>query len=110
MSPAGPVQKHPLGLVMNLVEAIGLEVTYAYADLVFVDNNAFLLQMDEVPEIIHLYFNTQSDPALRPALVKTLADQARANGLRIVNQGLFELEQQEGESIKVTFLPQSGNA
>jgi hypothetical protein len=100
-----PVRKNPLGLIMNVVESLGLEVTYAYADLVFVDHNAFLLQMDEVPGTVNLYFNRESDAAARPALIAGLSKHARENGLAVVDKGLFEIEQQPGEALKLTFIP-----
>ena len=40
----------PLGLVKQLLEEIGIEVTYAYEDLVFVQHNPILLQFGKVGE------------------------------------------------------------
>lgn len=98
------VRQNPLGLIMNIVESMGLEVTYAYADLVFVAHNAFVLQMGENPETVNLYFNQESDVALRPSLAAELRRQAQANNLTVVNQGLFTLEQAADEELKLTFI------
>jgi hypothetical protein len=37
----------PLGQVKELVESLGMEVSYAYEDLVFLQHNSFLLQFDD---------------------------------------------------------------
>ena len=97
------IKRNPLGLVMNMVQSMGLEVTYAYDDLVFVDHNAFLLQMDEDPQTINLYFNQDSDIAVRPSLAEELIHYGQENSLRVLEQGLFAIEQASGEALKVTF-------
>lgn len=38
------VPYRPLGLVKEALEQIGIEVSYAYEDLVFIQHNHFLLQ------------------------------------------------------------------
>jgi hypothetical protein len=89
---------------MNMVEAMGLEVTFAYADLVFVDHNAFLLQMLEDPKVVNLYFNRQSETSARANLAAALILHGAENGLRVMYQGLFDITQQAGETLKITFL------
>jgi DNA-binding IclR family transcriptional regulator len=37
----------PLGQVKELVESLGMEISYAYEDLVFLQHNGFLLQFDD---------------------------------------------------------------
>jgi hypothetical protein len=98
-----PVKKSPLGLVMNIVQSMGLDVTYAYDDLVFVDHNAFLLQMDKDPQTLILYFNRDSDAALRPRLTEEITHYAREHNLQVQEKGLFAIEQAPGEELKVTF-------
>ncbi|NTV53361.1 MAG: hypothetical protein HGA76_10175 [Candidatus Firestonebacteria bacterium] len=98
------VRKNPLGLIMNIVESMGLEVTYAYADLIFVAHNAFVLQMGENPETVNLYFNQESDIALRPSLAAELSRHGQENNLTVVEQGLFSLEQAADEKLKLTFI------
>jgi hypothetical protein len=89
---------------MNLVESMGLEVTYAFDNLVFVEHNAFLLQMEETPEAVSLYFNQQSETASRPALTEAFAKRGLENGLTITRKGLFTIEAQEDQTLKITFL------
>jgi hypothetical protein len=100
-----PINKNPLGLVMNIIEAMGLEVTYSYDNLVFVAHNAFLLEMDEKPDILNLYFNEQSELPSRPSLQALLSRHAQVQGLRIVKKGTFTLEQLPDHAIKIHFSP-----
>jgi len=97
------VNNNPLGLIMNVVESLGLEVTYAYDDLVFVAHSAFLFQMDKNPQVVNLYFNQQSDINARAGLAESLIKYGQENGLTIMNKGIFAIEQQEEENLKITF-------
>lgn len=99
------VGKKPLGLIMNMIEAMGLEVTYAYDDLVFVAHNAFVLQMADDPKLVHLYFNQTSLPEHHDALTEKLSSHAKTNGLTINRAGLFTTEQQpDSEEFTINFL------
>ena len=56
------VPYRPLGLIMEAVELMGLEVTHAYEDLVFISHNAFLLRMGSEGQQVYLYFNEGCEP------------------------------------------------
>lgn len=86
----------PLGLLRNLVEAMGLHVTHVFEDLVFIEHNAFLLQMGEEGADVRLWFNDESLPAERPAIAGALVEAGTDYGLRIDRRGTFRLTQQAG--------------
>jgi len=97
-------QKNPLGLVLNIVEGMGLEVTYAYDNLVFIEHNAFLLEMDnERPDIINLYFNIESDIKARSGIKEQLESHAHENNIIIKSKGLFSMEANDDNTIKIRF-------
>lgn len=98
------IRNNPLGLVMNVVEEMGLEVTYAYDDLVFVAHNAFLIQMDQTPNQINLYFNEQSDQSTHDGIRAKLAQCAANNDLVLADKGFFRMAPGEDEQIELTFL------
>ena len=75
---------------LNLRDS-GLDVTYAYEDLVYVEHNAFLLQMGEVGEIVNLYFNTESLADERDKITDRLRDEGLARQLKIIRKGLFSM-------------------
>ena len=51
----------PLGRLKELVESAGMEVSYAYEDLVFLDHNAFLLQFNDDGRTVFLHTNSEAD-------------------------------------------------
>ncbi len=94
----------PLGHVRDLVNAMGLEVTYAYEDLVHVEHNAFLLQMGDSGEIVNLYFNTDSAVDERDKIADRLRLEGKARQLIIDRKGLFSMRQKsDGENIEIHF-------
>lgn len=52
----------PLGKITAILADLGLEVTYAYDDLVFVQHSAFLLQFTGEPNVLKLFTNSECDP------------------------------------------------
>jgi hypothetical protein len=91
------VPYRPLGLIKEMIDTIGLEVTYVYEDLVFIQHNAFLVQMGEKGEDIGVRFNTESNPQARSELINRLSRAASPLNLIVTEQGLFQLSHEEGE-------------
>lgn len=95
----------PLGLIKEMIDTVGLEVTYVYEDLVFIQHNAFLLQMGEQGEDIGVRFNTESTPQARIELIARLERAGSPLNLIITEQGLFQLSHEEGEeNFQIEFL------
>ncbi|GAB6905018.1 hypothetical protein JCM12296A_08520 [Desulfosarcina cetonica] len=98
----------PLAIVREIVNAIGLEVTYAYEDLVYVEHNAFLLQMGASGEIVDLYFNTESIVEERDKIAAQLGQEGQARQLKITRKGLFSMRQKsDGENIEIKFFDET---
>lgn len=93
----------PLGLVKEMLTAMGLESTYVYEDLVFVGHNAFLLQFGEKGEELGLYLNREC-PLKDAEEVTAKALTAAANvGLHAVPKGKYELIPNGDETFSVKF-------
>ncbi len=97
------IQNRPLGLVMQMVEEMGSEVTYAYEDLVFINHNAFIVQFTSDPTHLNIYFNKDFSQDKIKVLAEGLEKQAPINGFKISFRGSYELAQQEGENIEIKF-------
>ncbi|WP_419662020.1 hypothetical protein Dvar_24630 [Desulfosarcina variabilis str. Montpellier] len=94
----------PLGYIRELVNAIGLDITHAYEDLVYIEHNAFLLQMGDSGEIVNLYFNTESVEEERDKIADRLSAEGQARQLTIIRKGLFSMRQKsDGEHIEIQF-------
>jgi len=95
----------PLGLVKNIVEAIGLDITYLYDDLIFIEHNAFLLQMgSEKNEEIGVWFNEESTPADRPQMLLRLQEEGSRCALNVLEKGTYSLvDNSSGEGVDIRF-------
>lgn len=95
----------PLGLIKEVIEAIGLGITHVFEDLVFIEHNAFFLQMGDRGEEVRLFFNTESTIELRDEIAWRLTEEGRKLGLLIERLGTFRVVQEEGsEHFQLEFL------
>jgi hypothetical protein len=80
----------PLGKLREIVLATGLDISYAYDDLIFSENSVFILQFDEeVENRILLYFNYDCYPKEAKILRKRLTIAARIGGFTIMDAVYF---------------------
>ncbi len=97
----------PLGYVMEILESVGLPVSYSYDDLVFVENNSLLVKFnDDNERELHLYFNKDLDPNVAGQIEFTLMEAALDKGYQFVNSGKYEIKQKEEakEELELIFL------
>lgn len=85
-------------------DATGLEVSYAYEDLVFPDHTAFIIQFDDTKVTqFFCFFHKDCNPEDQ----RTLEDKLTASCLKqkctIIFKGSFDLEQ-IGEEVNIIFL------
>lgn len=95
----------PLGKVKELVESIGMGVSYAYEDLVFLEHNAFLLQFDDDNNeslLVHSNEEAESEEAAE-GLVR-LERAAPAFALKIKRGQRYRLAWAGEEKISLEFL------
>lgn len=98
------VPYRPLGYIREVVASFGLDVTYVYEDLVYVQHNAFLLQMGERGEDVFLYFNTESAPGEREAIAEQLREIGATRQLHIQRKGTYTMTQiPDEEHIRIEF-------
>lgn len=95
----------PLGIIQHLIESLGLDITYTYDDLVFIEYNAFLLEMSaEHGEEISIWFNEESTPANRQEILSRIKEAARSYGLLIERRGTYSLTaRDESETVDIHF-------
>ena len=97
----------PLGIVKEIIEAIGMEVTYTYDDLVFIEPNTIIVQFDDKDKKnLNLYFNVDCEDAAAEKIEKKLNNAAVEREFSITNVGKFEMAQKKGvEEIEIRLLP-----
>jgi len=96
----------PLGEVRDIVQSTGLDISYAYDDLVFSDHSAFIIRFDtEIEKKLHLYFNSDCNTDELKILENKLIAACKVSGFEIVNSGIFSVDQlEEKEEIQIKFL------
>lgn len=93
----------PLGLIKELIDTTGLNITHVYEDLVFIEHNAFILQMGEQGEDLKIIFNTESEQEKRPEIQAELAKRAETYGLKLTNGGTYSLVEGEEDTLDIEF-------
>lgn len=101
MSPTIPYR--PLAIIQNMLARLGQNVSYAYDDLIFLEHNAYLLQMTPQGERLLVHFNQSCDPQQRPGLLQSLKQAAAEEGLRLRWRGFYRLEEQNDKQVAIHF-------
>lgn len=97
------IPKRPLGLVMNAVETCGFQVGHVHDDLIFTEDNVFLLRMEDTPALVSLYFNQDCGKRTADALDIRLSAAALEEGLKLNRRGTYALTQGENNHIDIEF-------
>lgn len=93
----------PLGIITEVIERMGLEVTFAYEDLVFISHNAFLLRMGQTGEKVHLYFNEESQLDKRDLIHEQLTALGAECDLLILQNGTYVMKPRDDEQFDIHF-------
>lgn len=84
-------------------EATGLDISYAYDDLVFPEHTAFIIQFDDTDDKkLFCYFRTDCPPNEKTKIFSELDRCAVADKFTIDNKGTFELVQ-KNEEVEIHF-------
>jgi len=94
----------PLGIVKQFLEEIGIEVTYAYDDLVFIQHNPVLLQFGEVGEELFFYINVETGEEEAGQIFAAIQAKAQSAGMSLIQRGKYRLSEGEGEDLSLEFL------
>lgn len=93
----------PLGKVKELVESVGMGISHAYDDLVFLDHNAFLLQFGADSRAVIVHTNSEADEKEAGEGISRLKKGGSVTDLDIVVGGLYTMSQSEDETISIEF-------
>lgn len=93
-----PIPYRPLGLIKELLETQGFAVTHCYEDLIFMEHNAFLLQMGDKGKDVKVIFNVDCEVEKREEIGRQLSIAGKEFGLQIVSQGTYTITPNEENS------------
>lgn len=86
-------------------DACGLDIAYAYEDLVFAEHGVFILQFQsENTDSMLCWFNTECNESDRIALFDSLCVSAKLNSTDLIYKGNFEMIQNVQEQIDLKFM------
>ena len=93
----------PLGKVKELVESVGMGISYAYDDLVFLNHNGFLMQFGE--DLRSIIVHTNSEAVEKEVFdgLNRLKKAALNSDLDIVVGNFYTLSQAEDETVSIEF-------
>ena len=97
------IQMKPLGIVIEAVKEYGLEVTYNYEDLVFVEHNHFLLQFGNDTTSIFFSANSEETKEFSEEAFAKLKKLIEARELRLIYRGTYTMTEDENEELKIEF-------
>lgn len=93
----------PLGKVKELVESVGMGLSFAYDDLVFPEHNAFLLQFGEESGSLLFHANEQAGAGEIEEAFAKLEKAAKVQQLHLVKGKFYKLYQAEENTLKLEF-------
>ncbi len=103
---AGDIKFRNLDMVRFLMqESTGLDVAYAYEDLVFSEHGLYIVRFDDNDDNqLFLYTNKEMLESKRKLFIKQLEDIAKLNKVKLSHKGTFEMSQKTGsEEIDIKF-------
>lgn len=98
------LQHRPLGVVKDLLENLGAEISYAYEDLIFVKHNHFLLQFGQTAEEVFFFKNVEIEEEESTKQYSTLSAAAGQMGLQIPFAGEYSLTENDDGTLSIKFL------
>jgi hypothetical protein len=97
------MEARPLGKITALLADLGLEVTYAYDDLVFVQHSTFILQFTDTPGQLKLFINTECSPAEAGQVASDITQALLNAGFEVQLVGRFFLTPNDNETLNIEF-------
>lgn len=95
----------PLGLIVTMLENIGFQVSHWHEDLVFIEHNAFLLQMGEKGKEIGVWFNVDCESEKKDQIMDAFKGQEPLFNFQIDKSGAYKLvANQEDETLQIEFI------
>jgi len=95
----------PLGIAKEIIEDMGMEITYSYDDLLFIEHSAFIIQFDDNNDKnLFIHFNVDCEKDAAKNIEETIVAIAKSKEFTIENKGLFEMKAiEDKEELQLKF-------
>lgn len=97
------MNERPLGKITARLADMGLEVTYAYDDLVFVQHSAFMIQFTDDSTKLKLFINTECDPAVANDVAANIVLAFDKDGIDVTPAGRYFITPNEDETLNIEY-------
>ena len=97
------MELRPLGIVKEIVEAVGMDISYMYEDLVFIDHNAFLLQFTDDTGVVLIRVNRSARENELEGAIARLKKEAAAKEMVFIDGGRYEISQDGDDNLRIEF-------
>lgn len=88
-----------------VLDATGLEISYAYDDLVFPENTVFIMQFDDANlDNVFVHFQEDCEVQARQNVIDALTKSCEKEKCSLTYKGTFVLDAQ-GENMNINFTP-----
>jgi hypothetical protein len=94
----------PLGIVKEITDSVGIEVSYVYDDLVFVDHNAFFFQFTDKNNAVVLHVNKDADEQEIFRSIGLMNDAESLRDVVIMKGKYYTLVQADDEKVRLEFM------
>jgi hypothetical protein len=94
----------PLGVVTEIVESLGLGISYAYDDLVFLDHPDFLLQFTDSAQEVLIHINEDAGKEKLADMLTTIQSEAATKSILFKTGNYFRASQAGEETVTLEFL------
>jgi hypothetical protein len=96
-------EERQLGKITAVLSDLGLEVTYAYDDLVFVQHSAFMLQFMDDPAKLKMFINTECEPKVANDTAANIILQMERAGFEVTPAGRYFITPNEDDTLNIEF-------
>lgn len=95
-----------LGVVREIIEAIGMEISHVYEDLVFLNHNGFLLRFTDKDNTICIHKNREAEEQTLDDALAILVDAGKQQEMIFVQGEPYILSQAGEEELRIEFIPE----
>ncbi len=99
------MSERKLGVVKEIVEAVGMNISHVYEDLVFLNHNAILLQFTDDSNVLLLRINQEAEQKDANSGSALLKQEALARKMQFLDGGSYALAQDGPEQVRIEFFP-----
>lgn len=93
----------PLGVIKDILDPLGAEISYVYEDLVFIKHNHFLLQFGDEGKDLFFYQNTEMSDADSDIQFQALVDSLSSTGFDLEHRGKYSMAENDDGTISISF-------